>query len=1317
MSTGPGGLNSYVPKASVEMLLDEAEAAMSRGDVEKALQTYNRAISEDPSCEKLYASRASALLKMNRLQEALDDAFTAKRLSGDRNKSVMQEIQEEAFGQEEEDVLIRFRIKTTHPLRVGECVYIAGNHAKLGGWDPEKGLKLQETVDGSALPASSERVWEGSQIIDFKDAEFLLYKYVTGYPKKGKWRWEDKVKLRSFSSREREMLKQEKARMQEEKSNVTVFIKDDGQFNTFNDEDEETPSSQQGSGSKQQQDHQLTVKDSPSTASVSFQIQVETQFGDEVYICGSCPELGSWVPAFSKKLMTNKEIYPIWFTDVQFPVDGNTIKYKYLIRHATQDEWTWEESIHDREILPIGEAFSVNDGRFNVARRQITFQKLRQGGAESQIPIDDKSIKSQILTLEKKNAALEADISELQKKHSLALQEVEALRAQSGEEGAEVALGLLTKVQSQLSSLETARSAIEKRTAEAKMQIRTLNESAIESKIAYEKYDEEINATKADCDMLATEFVELQHALKKVVEDVMMKREALQKIEEQDKQAGQELRMEVIKIGERINNIEVQLDDAGREELKHKVSDLELQVKEAESEQQKRSDQQQKNIDKLKKMHEDFQSNMEAQLSKIASEEKAAEINLRDIETEMEKVAKELDELQLKHARANNRTSDLVRSIEDLRDKLEEQQKEEANLDQSMKSRKSEAQKDIEDLSRRLKSSEEELALLKLEEQKNVAKKRQSEQTLLHLKGQILGITRYFERTVNKSQTLETEVQRLQQDIVSLECKARDMYNQSSRIQKFEADKLKLSVMLADAQTTHDELNHEFLQLKSRLNESEAKLLEVEKNKTMETTQLNETKVLLSLRKQNVSWLSGNVSQKIEQLQEKKYLLDSINIEHDSLHQKIMEVQKQNAQMTEKASKGEVPKNLEEIKELTDEINEMETLCKDLANQLGRVWEDTEQLNATIIREKQRGERRVQEIKDRIRLQEDYVHLNAHSFSRLQADNTRLKRELDGSTMELEHGDKQLEAELKKKEELDYERQKALNRAIALGRSAEQGREVLLQIQEALKMEQQVLDIVKKDLEKARLKTSRAQRNLQEFEQKREHLDFMVHRAQLERDQTKEKFESIRYVETCQLIANLTLNLKQSEEKSLKLAEELEELQVKHDKEQQEFDMHEEEYRRVSRENQKLEQEINRYQSEADDVESHSTSLLMQLDNLSKEELELGSKLSAMEKKLAHLDAKNGYLESEAGLLRKEVAQLEELKQKKSSGARAVEESKPSEKSTASMFSFEIPDVLKLESLNDQVWDASPVLSNLTSSMPFPPSIPLLDLDMPDLEV
>ncbi|EKX49672.1 hypothetical protein GUITHDRAFT_151429, partial [Guillardia theta CCMP2712] len=143
-ATSGGHLNTYIPKASVEMLLDEAEAAMSRGEVEKALQTYNRAIAEDPSCEKLYASRASALLKMNRLQEALDDAFTAKRLSGDRNKNIMQELREDAIEQEEEDVLIKFRIKTTHPLRVGECVYIAGNHAKLGGWDPEKGLKLQE---------------------------------------------------------------------------------------------------------------------------------------------------------------------------------------------------------------------------------------------------------------------------------------------------------------------------------------------------------------------------------------------------------------------------------------------------------------------------------------------------------------------------------------------------------------------------------------------------------------------------------------------------------------------------------------------------------------------------------------------------------------------------------------------------------------------------------------------------------------------------------------------------------------------------------------------------------------------------------------------------------------------------------------------------------------------------------------------------------------------------------------------------------------------------------------------------------------------
>mmetsp|Transcript_31822 Transcript_31822/g.101560 ORF Transcript_31822/g.101560 Transcript_31822/m.101560 type:complete len:122 (-) Transcript_31822:60-425(-) len=121
---------------------------------------------------------------------------------------------------------------------------------------------------------------------------------------------------------------------------------------------------------------------------------------------------------------------------------------------------------------------------------------------------------------------------------------------------------------------------------------------------------------------------------------------------------------------------------------------------------------------------------------------------------------------------------------------------------------------------------------------------------------------------------------------------------------------------------------------------------------------------------------------------------------------------------------------------------------------------------------------------------------------------------------------------------------------------------------------------------------------------------------------------------------------------------------------------------------------------------------------MSKEEVELHSKLSAMDKKLAHLDAKNGYLESEAGLLRKEVTQLEEQKHKNSSSdAAAAEESRASDKPAPSLFPFEIPDVLKLETLDNQVWDASAVLGNLTASMPFPPSIPLLDLEMPDLEV
>lgn len=45
---------------------------------------------------------------------------------------------------------------------------------------------------------------------------------------------------------------------------------------------------------------------------VSFQIQVNTNYGEEVFVCGGHEKLGNWIPANSLKLSTSSNVYPQW---------------------------------------------------------------------------------------------------------------------------------------------------------------------------------------------------------------------------------------------------------------------------------------------------------------------------------------------------------------------------------------------------------------------------------------------------------------------------------------------------------------------------------------------------------------------------------------------------------------------------------------------------------------------------------------------------------------------------------------------------------------------------------------------------------------------------------------------------------------------------------------------------------------------------------------------------------------------------------------------------------------------------------------------
>ena len=96
---------------------------------------------------------------------------------------------------------------------------------------------------------------------------------------------------------------------------------------------------------------------------MSFRVTVNTNFGEEVVLCGSLPALGSWNPAEGLRMATNKDLYPDWIAKIRLPkVGGESFKYKYVIKSAA-GRWLWEEGIPDRLVtFRDDQVISVADG-------------------------------------------------------------------------------------------------------------------------------------------------------------------------------------------------------------------------------------------------------------------------------------------------------------------------------------------------------------------------------------------------------------------------------------------------------------------------------------------------------------------------------------------------------------------------------------------------------------------------------------------------------------------------------------------------------------------------------------------------------------------------------------------------------------------------------------------------------------------------------------------------------------------------------------------------------------------------------------------
>ncbi|KAI5306530.1 hypothetical protein KEM56_000427 [Ascosphaera pollenicola] len=86
-----------------------------------------------------------------------------------------------------------------------------------------------------------------------------------------------------------------------------------------------------------------TLPPSCSEVAVRFNEQVTTSPGQDIYIAGSIPQLGSWNP--DKAVLLKADMYTsdhaLWYATVRLPV-GETVKYKYLRKENGGKDIVWE---------------------------------------------------------------------------------------------------------------------------------------------------------------------------------------------------------------------------------------------------------------------------------------------------------------------------------------------------------------------------------------------------------------------------------------------------------------------------------------------------------------------------------------------------------------------------------------------------------------------------------------------------------------------------------------------------------------------------------------------------------------------------------------------------------------------------------------------------------------------------------------------------------------------------------------------------------------------------------------------------------------
>ncbi|MBB2893776.1 carbohydrate-binding module family 20 domain-containing protein [Flexivirga oryzae] len=92
------------------------------------------------------------------------------------------------------------------------------------------------------------------------------------------------------------------------------------------------------------------------TTAETFAVNATTIWGQNIYVVGNTPALGSWDT--SKAVALSAATYPVWKSTVSL-TSGTAVEYKYIRKNA-DGSVTWESG-SNRTVTPSGTAASVND--------------------------------------------------------------------------------------------------------------------------------------------------------------------------------------------------------------------------------------------------------------------------------------------------------------------------------------------------------------------------------------------------------------------------------------------------------------------------------------------------------------------------------------------------------------------------------------------------------------------------------------------------------------------------------------------------------------------------------------------------------------------------------------------------------------------------------------------------------------------------------------------------------------------------------------------------------------------------------------------